>query len=85
VSEAPPIVVATIQKSRRERIRVTLATFKGHQTADIRVFIGDGPDAVVTRKGLTVRLELLPDLTAALVAAVQAAGLTMPESAQNAH
>jgi hypothetical protein len=78
------VIVASFAKNHRERIVIALGSFKGHDTADVRVFVGDGPDAVPTRKGLTVRRELLPDLAAALVAAVKAAGLTVSDEAQDA-
>lgn len=84
MSEPGTIVVASFAKNHRERIVIALGNFKGRPTADVRVFVGVGPDAVPTRKGLTIRTALLPDLAAALVAAVKAAGLTMPETAQNA-
>lgn len=71
-------IVATVSKNHRETIRVVLAAYKGHAVADLRVYVGDGPKAVATRKGLTVRRELLPDLAAAIIAACRHAGLPVP-------
>jgi hypothetical protein len=75
---AADTVVAEFRKNNREIVRISLSRYKGHETLDMRIVIGDGQGAVVTKKGLTLRRELLPDLAAALVAACQHAGLPVP-------
>jgi hypothetical protein len=75
---AADVVVGEFRKNNRESVRISLGSFKGHETLDVRVVIGSGPGAVVTRKGLTLRRELLPDLAAALNEACTAAGLSTP-------
>ena len=65
--------VATIQKNQTEQVRITLTEFGGHQLIDARVYChphGDPDRAMIaTKRGLSVRVELLPLLIAALQAA----------------
>lgn len=60
-------VIATIQKSADEEIRVSLREYKGHPFIDIRVYWkppeGEpGP----TKKGVTLNPELFPGLKQAI-------------------
>ena len=60
-----PLVVHEIAKNAFERLRFSLQDYGGHSVADLRVFIPDRRSAgtyVPTRKGLTVDVDLLPDL-----------------------
>ena len=59
------ILIGTIEKSRLEEVRVRLDAFKGLHLFDIRVFAdfsGSDPEKRPTKKGLTMRIEKLPDL-----------------------
>ena len=59
-----PCTVATIGKNSSEEVRVLLDTFKGHHLVDMRVFAAFSAAAVKmpTKKGLSCRVEMLPDL-----------------------
>ena len=63
MSEAP-CTVATIDKNASEEVRVVLDTFKGHNLVDMRVFAAFSAAAVKmpTKKGLSLRVEMIPDL-----------------------
>lgn len=55
-------IIASIRKNARESVRVEITEFKGHNLVDLRVY-ADGDDGQVpTKKGITVRVGLLPDL-----------------------
>jgi hypothetical protein len=62
-------IIATIPKNARERVQIELTEFNGHNLLAIRVFADNGAKWVPTRKGITVRAGMLPDLAAALTAA----------------
>ena len=56
-----------LPKNRREEIRIERQDYKGWDIVDIRVWVVDGYNApIVTKKGLAVRTDLVPDLIAAL-------------------
>ena len=63
-------VIAVIEKNRDEEIRVVLGDFKGHQLVSIRIFADpredDGQDRVPTKKGVTCKVALLPEIIKAL-------------------
>ena len=67
-SSDPGGLIAVMQKNALEEIRVTLERYQGKRLCDIRVYTeyrttGEtGP----TKKGVTVRIEQLPELIAAL-------------------
>ena len=74
--------IHTIPKSQREEIRVGLSEFTKDGTtfnmAFARVYFDDGAEYRPGRNGINVRVELLPELIAALQQAeaeAQAAGL----------
>jgi hypothetical protein len=72
-----PRLVYRFEKNSREQVRATLTEWGGHTVADLRVWIGQGADAHATRKGLTLRVEHLPELQRAvdaLTAALEAEG-----------
>ena len=68
-----PDPVATIQKNRRETVRVSLSEFKGTDLVDLRVFApkpgGVEGEVVPTPKGLALSIAKLPELRAALALA----------------
>lgn len=59
-------LIATIPKNRREHVRVTLTAFNGRYLADVRVYVQAGGEAKPTRLGVSLSLETLPALRAAL-------------------
>ncbi len=64
--------IVDIQKNARESIRVSISEFKGYQLVDMRVFVeADDDEAKPTKKGLCVRVELIPQLIEALSLAAQ--------------
>jgi hypothetical protein len=63
--------IAIIPKSTIDEIRVMWSEFKGHRYLDIRVYteIDGKTDKVPTKKGITLRPDLIPDLIRALESA----------------
>ncbi len=61
-------VVATIAKNKREKVRVALTKYEGHNLCDVRVFAEPyaGDEWVATKKGISLGVAKLPDLIAAL-------------------
>lgn len=67
-----PIVIAVLPKNRREALRIALDHYRGTDLVDLRVVVELSETsglATPTRKGLAVRVEMLPDLIAALAQA----------------
>ena len=65
------VVLGIVEKNSQEAIRILRRHYKGTDLCDLRVFVrSDGPDGEVrwlpTRKGLGVRLGLLPPVVAIL-------------------
>jgi hypothetical protein len=63
-----PATIATFAKNRRETVRVTLSRFEEIDLIDIRSFAGDDFD-IATKKGISLRVALLPRLIEGLQAA----------------
>jgi hypothetical protein len=63
--------IAIIAKNSIEDIRVMWSEYKGHRYLDIRVYIEiEGKaDKVPTKKGVTLRPDLIPELMKALESA----------------
>lgn len=61
-------LIATIPKNKLEEVRVGIDEFKGHDLVSMRVWADPygGDERVPTKKGLSVRVQLLPDLITAL-------------------
>ena len=68
MTDALPLHVATIGKNAREEVRVVLDVFKGAQLVDVRAFASFTAANVKmpTKKGLSIRAEILPELIDAL-------------------
>lgn len=66
-----PLTIATIDKNKSEQVRVVLDQYRGTNTIDMRVFATFSAAAVPmpTKKGLTCRVDLLPELIEALTKA----------------
>ena len=62
-------LIAVVPKNQREEIRVSIDQFKGTELLDVRIFAnfddGDG-ERRPTKKGISVKVERLPELIAAL-------------------
>jgi hypothetical protein len=70
-----PRIVYTFRKNSREELRATLGEFGGFAVASLRVWIvpADGRTTPTpTPKGLTVRVEHLPELRRAVEALIAA-------------
>ena len=74
--------ITTIEKNKIEELRVALKEYKGHRYVDIRTFAepyaDEGQGRIPTKRGVTLKLEDLAELIAALQEAekqARAAGL----------
>jgi hypothetical protein len=65
-------IIATITKNRRgEQIVVRRSTYNGHELVDVRIaFTSDDGAQIFTKKGVALRVEQVPELVAALNAAI---------------
>lgn len=62
--------IATIRKNAREELSVTIDTFRGYELLNLRIwFEGDDGSMRPSKKGVAVRMDLLPELREALEAA----------------
>jgi hypothetical protein len=73
-----PVLIATVPKNAREEVRVSLTEYKGYALIDVRTYAefasaGDG-ERKPTPKGVSLKVERLPELIAALQAAQSQAG-----------
>lgn len=68
--DAPDVVIGTIPKNQRERLRVAVREFKGHRFADLRIhFVAEDGSLKATAKGITVRRDQIAELLELLVKA----------------
>lgn len=69
------VVIYEVQKNKRERVRVALDQFKGHDLIDVRVTVqmDHGAPFTPTAKGVSLKVEKLPELIAALQVAASEA------------
>lgn len=59
--------VATIRKSAREELRVSVDEFRGHELINLRVwFEGEDGEIRPGKQGVALWIELLPELIAVL-------------------
>ncbi len=68
-------LIATITKNKTEEVRIGIGKFKGHALVSLRVWTDQyqGDERVPTKKGISVRVQVLPELIAALQKAETAA------------
>lgn len=67
------VVVFSFPKNLREEVRASLGDYRGHQLADVRVYVVDEHgDPLPTKKGISVRVEDLPQLRDAVDALIAA-------------
>lgn len=60
------MVIREIQKNSRERLRVSLDQFKGHDLIALRVWVDGDDGPVPTRSGFGLRVQQIPELREAL-------------------
>ena len=61
-------LVTKFEKNATEEVRVSLTEYKGHELIYIRVYYAPpGREAIPTKKGLTMSVDLYPDLMDAVV------------------
>lgn len=66
-------LIAEIQKNSRERLRITVGQYKGHEYVGIRVwYVGTDGEYRPSKSGVTLRPALLPGLMQALGVAARA-------------
>lgn len=65
---AAPVIVAELTKNSRETLKITLSEYHSHPLADLRIYAPvTGADCLCpTKKGLSVRVDMLSDLIEAL-------------------
>lgn len=63
-----PQLIAKFDKNATEEVRISLTEYKGHELMDLRVYYcpPDG-EAVPTKKGITISIELYPELKEAIL------------------
>lgn len=68
-------IIAEIPKNSREVYRITRHAFKGHDLVDVRVWFDDATTGELRPgKGVTLKLESLPQIVAALSGLIEGAG-----------
>ncbi len=70
-------IIARINKNAQEELIVQLTNFKGHDLIDIRVWLKALPyeekgNSIATRRGISLRVDAIPDLVKALKKAKEA-------------
>lgn len=59
--------VFEFDKNSVEKVRVSLTVYKGHELVDIRVYYkNDAGEFLPTRKGLSLSVDLFPELLAGI-------------------
>lgn len=58
--------IAQFDKNSNEQVRITLEEYRGHRLFDIRSYYHDGVDWRPTKKGLSLKIELYPELREAV-------------------
>jgi len=64
------ILVSSFTKNATEEVQARIVNYQGYDLIDLRVWVQrkDGGGEVATRKGLTLNVELLPELKKAVLA-----------------
>jgi len=67
-------LIATIQKNSRERLYITTGQYRGHEYISARIwFVGKDGEYRPSKKGISLRPALVPELIQALGLAARAA------------
>lgn len=63
-------IISSFSKNALEEVRAQVINYKGYDLIDLRVWAlkKDGEGVVATRKGITISIELLPELKKAVLA-----------------
>lgn len=62
------VPVHVFQKSKTEQVRISINEYRGHEYIDIRIFyLSDDDKFLPTKKGVTVKKDLYPELLAGVV------------------
>lgn len=66
-----PVVIQSLNKNARENVRIALDTYQGVELIDLRVTVDLNSSGIQTptKKGLSLRVQMLPDLIKALMVA----------------
>ena len=56
------VIVGSIEKNKREEIRVTLSNFKGHDLVGCRIWFKAGDGFKPSSKGIAINVRILPEL-----------------------
>lgn len=56
------VIIGSIEKNKREEIRVTLSNFKGHDLLGCRIWFKAGDTYKPSSKGIAVNVRILPEL-----------------------
>ena len=68
-------ILHTFPKNSIEEVRISLTSFKGQEYLDVRVFYrADDGEFRPTKKGVTINMELIPDLLEGLAKVREALG-----------
>jgi len=82
-------LIDSFGKNATEVVRAALEEYRGHQLFSLRIWFEVEPEKwVATKKGLSLKVELFPELKRAvekLEAAIIEAGLLDPEDLQESH
>ena len=62
------ILVSRFLKNANEEVQAKIVSYKGYDLIDLRVWVQRKDGEVATRKGLTLNIELLPELKKAVLA-----------------
>ena len=72
--DLPTLIVAEFERNGREVVRITLETFKGHKTINIRTWYRDrGGELRPSRSGIAMSIRHLPALAEGITKAFQIA------------
>ena len=62
--------IKTIQKNKLSQIKIKLTEYMGHQLVDLRVYFQtEEGESIPTKKGITFKVDLLPEVIQALITA----------------
>lgn len=64
------LLIAKFPKNSTEEVRLQIVSYKGYDLIDLRVWLPgkDNGEGIPTRKGLSLNIELLPELKKAILA-----------------
>lgn len=67
-------LIASFCKNALEEVRAQIVTYKGYELIDIRVWVRDRKDGanwIATKKGISLDINLIPDLEGMISAVVK--------------